>query len=451
MAKELKVRFQQRFDTVENWADVNPTLLAGEIGVESGTNKFKFGDGKTKWSELPYAGIDQGQLDAIEDNYTKLTPAENVSDNDALNSVENPSKGDIAVIERVIGEVSTASSMTAYMYDGEHWCALDGNYSAENVYFDSNLIMTADIGVQSLGGASSKDLATAGKTLKQVLSMILAQEEAPSITSNPAVTTKLANNTTPGTSNITVEGGSTIIPKWSASLSAGAYKYGPATGITAKTWSVVDNRNSVDSSLTNETSTTSSGTFTSLVLPAGKSYKVSATATYDAAPLAYTNLGEEYKAGNALFDETEGAASIQIAAGSKSDDSPTITAWQQGYYIGSLESDVEITSAILRDGLKNVHKKGSNYAAGTNTWTFTGTQAKFVVAYPATVAEDKGLTGFFNGTSFEEYVGNFTKSTVTVAGADGDITSAHAKDYTVCTWVPAAPFEGSFSFKITLS
>ena len=31
-------------------------------------------------------------------------------------------KGDIAVCKRVIGEISSAASMTAYMYDGEKWC-----------------------------------------------------------------------------------------------------------------------------------------------------------------------------------------------------------------------------------------------------------------------------------------------------------------------------------------
>ncbi|MEE1193713.1 MAG: hypothetical protein U0K79_02830, partial [Phascolarctobacterium sp.] len=112
-----------------------------------------------------------------------------MTDSAALAGIESPKKGDIAVIERVIGEVSSASTMTAYMYDGENWCALDGNYDASNVYFDSNLVMTANIGVQSLGSASSKELGTAGKSLKQVLSMILAKEEKPTISSNPSVTT----------------------------------------------------------------------------------------------------------------------------------------------------------------------------------------------------------------------------------------------------------------------
>jgi hypothetical protein len=150
-----------------------------------------------------------------------------------------------------------------------------------------------------------------------------------------------------------------------------------------------------------------------------------------------------------LFDATPNAKSIQIAGGSKSDDSPTISAWQQGYYIGTLESDVPVTSNILRnvgDGagvLKNRKVKGGNYAATGTTdlsFEFSGKMAKFVVAYPE-VENRVGLKKFFNNTGFEEYVSNFSKETVLVAGADNDLTSDHAKNYTVCTWTPAAAYE----------
>jgi hypothetical protein len=46
---------QQRYDTAANWASNNPVLLEGEIGIESDTRKFKFGNGSSVWSSLPYA------------------------------------------------------------------------------------------------------------------------------------------------------------------------------------------------------------------------------------------------------------------------------------------------------------------------------------------------------------------------------------------------------------
>lgn len=462
--KTLNVRFQQKFDTAANWANSELILLAGEIAVESDTGKFKFGNGEKKFSELDYAGIDQAQLDATNDSFTKLTPADDVTDSTALAGIESPKKGDIAVIERVIGEVSSASTMTAYMYDGENWCALDGNYDASNVYFDSNLVMTANIGVQSLGDASSKELGTAGKSLKQVLSMILAKEEKPTISSNPSVTTKIGTSSSTNDKDITVEAGTTVTPYWSASFSKGAYSYGPDTGLTAKSWDVKGYLGTT--AVEGHTGSAASGSMPQITLAAGQSYKINAKASYDDAPLAYTNLGEEYKAGNALFDETEGATSVQITAGSKNDDSKTISAWQQGYYIGTLESDVEITSDILRNVgtgtgvLKNRTVKGGNYAAATDL-KFSPTSdkmAKFVIAYPASVDTKsdgsynsaKGLASFFNNSSFEEYFGNFSRSVVKVAGADNDLSSTHAKDYAVWTWTPASAFSGTINFLIDL-
>jgi hypothetical protein len=45
---------KQRYDTAANWTAANPTLLAGEIGIESDTNKWKLGDGSTAWTSLGY-------------------------------------------------------------------------------------------------------------------------------------------------------------------------------------------------------------------------------------------------------------------------------------------------------------------------------------------------------------------------------------------------------------
>lgn len=52
----INYRMQQKRDTEADWTSENPTLLAGEIGVESDTGKFKIGDGSTAWNDLDYAG-----------------------------------------------------------------------------------------------------------------------------------------------------------------------------------------------------------------------------------------------------------------------------------------------------------------------------------------------------------------------------------------------------------
>ena len=38
-----------------DWADINPVLFKGEIGLELDTQRLKIGDGFRKWVDLPYA------------------------------------------------------------------------------------------------------------------------------------------------------------------------------------------------------------------------------------------------------------------------------------------------------------------------------------------------------------------------------------------------------------
>lgn len=45
-----------RRDTAANWTATNPTLNSGEPGLETDTNKLKFGDGATTWNALSYYG-----------------------------------------------------------------------------------------------------------------------------------------------------------------------------------------------------------------------------------------------------------------------------------------------------------------------------------------------------------------------------------------------------------
>ena len=48
------VEIRDRRDTADNWTSKNPVLADGEHGYEKGTGKFKIGDGRTAWVNLPY-------------------------------------------------------------------------------------------------------------------------------------------------------------------------------------------------------------------------------------------------------------------------------------------------------------------------------------------------------------------------------------------------------------
>lgn len=48
------IQLQVRKDTAANWSSSNPTLLAGEVGLETDTGLFKVGTGSTAWNSLTY-------------------------------------------------------------------------------------------------------------------------------------------------------------------------------------------------------------------------------------------------------------------------------------------------------------------------------------------------------------------------------------------------------------
>ena len=55
MSITLSALMKQRYDTAANWTAQNPTLLAGEFGIESDTKKWKVGTGSTAWTSLLYS------------------------------------------------------------------------------------------------------------------------------------------------------------------------------------------------------------------------------------------------------------------------------------------------------------------------------------------------------------------------------------------------------------
>lgn len=68
MAKKentVKAHIIPRSGTAADWTLVNPVLLAGELGVETDTGRFKFGNGANPWNELPYSGESGGGLTEI--------------------------------------------------------------------------------------------------------------------------------------------------------------------------------------------------------------------------------------------------------------------------------------------------------------------------------------------------------------------------------------------------
>ena len=58
-------RIKLRRATASRWTSINPTLLAGELGVDTTNNKVKIGTGSATWTALPYATLTPTEINAL--------------------------------------------------------------------------------------------------------------------------------------------------------------------------------------------------------------------------------------------------------------------------------------------------------------------------------------------------------------------------------------------------
>lgn len=402
--KILQTRIQILNDTAEALAAQGTAVpKAGEIVYENDTRKMKIGDGSTSYADLKYFGGDSAK------NFD-VVPNDGEEDVAAIARVVASAEvhtGDTAIVKRVIS--GDKISYTAYVYDGE-WKAMDGNYRADNVYFDDDITYTVAIGTLAKPSGSAK-FAAKGKNVEQVLSSLMAQEANPS-KSNPAV----SFSSTGGLG--TFEIGTKKNLTYTAALSAGGYTYGPATGITAQTWEV--SCTGVADKLA-----TATGTFENVVAEA-TAKKITAKATYNDGAIPVTNLGNQYPDG-------------QIKAGTASKDSGNLIGVRHMFYGVVKSADFALDSAHIRS-LKH------EAAAKKTISTFTAGDGalKVVVACPAGYNVTKVTLPSAMGA---DATADFVKQggTVQVEGAEGYTAAA----YSVWVFEPASiPSTQSYSIVI---
>lgn len=347
---------------------------------------------------------------------------------------------DMAVIARVLGDQPAVQddifvvkmliaddkySYTSYVYEGDAWKAMDGNYSAKNVYFNQDLTATAPIGVVTIPETGSATITAAGKSLQDVLVSILAEELQPEKTlPDVSITT---------TNSSSYEVGEKVVPNYSATLSAGSYTYGPATGIVATDWTV----NSKGTGVTVETLSTASGNFSEVTVTDGMEFKVSATANYDDGAMPVTNMGND-------AEEDK-----QIVAGSDTTDKTLFVGYRNFFYgvLSTSTAEAPLTSAIIR-GLT----AGGKYSASKTINLEPGPKGakRVVVAIPEAqiTSTRKGLkevllTSSMNSDITENYGSPIN---VSVEGANGHT----AINYKVWVYEPAS-LGSDEKHKITLA
>lgn len=393
--KRLDVSIQLRSDTEANWLLATEYIpLAGEACVTlDGANKgqVKFGDGEHTWAELSYAGVSKTVAPA--QHFTGTASGEQ-TDNEVLAEItagKTLTVGDTAVITRVL--INDKKSYTAYVYDGEKWAAMDGNYSAENVYFDDNLIITSTVGVHEPDDTGSKEVEVSGMNIAQALAYLFAEE------SDPTATPPRVTFSTPS-GDKSYEYGDVVDIAYAASLSAGSYTYGPATGITATGWSVKDT--------VGTTKTTASGTFEGVEIlntyTSSAPYIITATATHGAGSVPKTNLGNDYTA-------------AQIAAGSKTGTSKKVYGYRNSFYGAYDNVDTALTdmdSDYIR-ALTATEKTMAN--GGTFNVNIPAGTKRAVIAYPASL---RAVTSILDSNDSNSNIkGSFILSTVSVEAKNG--------------------------------
>ena len=267
--------------------------------------------------------------------------------------------------------------------------AVDITLDAEHVYMTQDIVATKAIGVWTPDSTGSVKIPYQADG--QAMSVQAWLQSLAGKAENPTVTQPSASITLTGAG--AKEAGSKVTPAYAASLNPGKYQYGPATGITAKTYKISDG--------TTEKST-ASGSYDEIQVTDGMNYKLTAEIAYDASTVApLNNLKVE-------------VPSLKIVAGSKSATSSAITSYRNVFYGSVATKGAAPDNAAIR-ALGN--KSNANWNKGK---TFNCPEAvgamRVIIAVPATLSctSIKDVNGLN-----AEALSAFTKITVNVEGANG--------------------------------
>lgn len=398
--------------------------LADVVVAGAGTNSFLIKGTDGNWiakSLEDVVALIKENLGDTDTQVFQATLEDGENDQDAINRVVADSlltAGDIAIVKSLIAD--NKYQYTAYVYDAKTkaWAAMDGNYNATNIYFDNDLTITANIGVQEIDATGSKILDTTGKNLKQVLDMILAKRKLPAKTM-PSISVSSSECKS-------YEVGTTVNVNYTTTFNKGSYSYGPDTGIEPDTLSVTFN---------GETLNTNTGTFSAITVTDSTNERITAIANYSDGAIPVDNLGN-------VIEDTSELNSCQIKSSNTTGYSNYLTGYRNAFY-GSSLTEFELNSANIR-GLTANKSTNNSYKM-----TIVGGAKFVVIAVPAgrkviKVADENA----FGTDIFSEFI----KQTVLVGGNDAtaDNIGSNAKNYNVYVYKPATGLSAN-NYAVTLA
>lgn len=323
----------------------------------------------------------------VEGNCVKVTYIKYNSRTDELEAEECVNIGSLGSDFESIEELNASESLATndLVYKALNLLTI----TPEKVIFPEDLYTTYSFGNVKVENGEMTKLLDGGSTLKDFVSLLVTVIYPE--TTEPSVSLSFA-------SGKAYEVGSTVAIQYSASLSAGAYTYGPETGVVAESWTITDTNGNENTAP--DVGTGVLGTFPDLTVGDDTNYTITAVATHGEGAVPLTNTKVEYPEG-------------KIAAGTKKATSAAITGYRSSFY-GTVTSKNEITSSIIRGLAKsgNALKNGSSFTVAVPIGAM-----RVIIAYPATLRDVTSIKDV-NGLNAEISSG-FTKATVDVEGANG--------------------------------
>lgn len=394
------------------WVNVNRDALAfaGSTSLSNGkaglvpaptsedVNKFLRADGS--WATIPAS-------EAISSTAVyEIIPNEEEDKETALARVLNGTElhqGDIAIVKVLIA--NDKYEHTAYVFNDHKWVAMDGNYSADNVYFKSDFVFTENVGTVVIPESGNIEVPAAGMNVTEFFNSLFSKVKEPEIT-QPTASISYDNVKT------YYEVGETVTPKYTTTFTSGSYEFGPSdTGVTVSSYTISDtNGNSA---------TTASGTLPSFVVKDDTKYNITATIAYTDGVKANNNLNKE--------------SNSYIESGSIT----KVTSYVRGYraaFAGMDSTNEAITSDLIR-GLDVAWNYNGSKTITLDASTADVTPTRFIVAIPA----NSTRTGISKVEMPKSQYANCTsdyklqETNVLVKGAN----NADAIEYKVWIYAPA--------------
>lgn len=386
---QINTRIVLRNDTKANWELVKntATLKVGEMGIETDTGLFKIGkqkvsaegvlqfeaDGKTPilctWAELSYAN-----------DLSTVTNGVQVVDGSVEDLNDGVVVGDMAIVRSVInGDIK---SHTAYVWNGTAWAAMDGNYSAANVFLPTDIQLAGDFGtyrdsrgdtvkITQIGNKKLGDRVLAGTSIESLFNELLTKEIATDL-QNAAPSTSI----TATKDQYLLVGANSTAQTITLSLNKGSYDNG---------YGYVDNKyeTGIEAGTKAVTVVTNDGTgaevskyYVNGVEQTGNTYSVASTKKTTApssevvkAKISYVNCGNPVSNLNNIYPAQK------YANGTTSEANVTLNKWYYPIYQGFTYANDAVAdhANVTADKLKAL---GAPQSGSTNTSaTITGSVA----------------------------------------------------------------------------